>query len=85
MNWADMTFPPINLWSLPNMPDKTMIGGEHYLLPIQPVDYIHANNLTFMEGNVVKYVTRHRTKNGAEDVQKAIHYCQLILKLEYGL
>ncbi len=60
-------------------------GGEHYRSgSIQPVEFIHANNLGFMEGNVVKYVTRHHDKNGAEDLKKAIHYLELLLELEYG-
>ena len=66
------------------MPDKKMVGGDHYLLPIQPVVYIHANKLPFMEGNIIKYITRHRSKNGAEDIKKIIHYCELILELEYN-
>jgi hypothetical protein len=61
------------------------VGGSHYKdMAIQPVEYIHANKLTFLEGNVVKYITRHRAKNGRKDVEKALHYCQLILQLEYG-
>lgn len=64
---------------------RNQVGGSHYQLAIQPVDYIHANKLTFLEGNVVKYVTRHRKKNGAEDVKKAIHYLQMILEKEYGV
>lgn len=60
-------------------------GGNHYKdLAIQPVEYIYKNQLPYLEGNVVKYVTRHKSKNGAEDIRKAIHYCQLILELEYG-
>jgi len=66
------------------MPDKKMVGGKHYLLPIQPVTYIRANNIPFMEGNIIKYITRHRSKNGAEDIKKIIHYCELILELEYN-
>ena len=66
------------------MTTKKMVGGDHYLLPIQPVVYIHANKLPFMEGNIVKYITRHRSKNGAEDIKKIIHYCELILELEYN-
>jgi len=63
----------------------TQIGGSHYKdMPIQPVTYIHANKLSFLEGNVVKYITRHKAKNGRADVEKALHYCQLILELEYG-
>ena len=60
-------------------------GAAHYeQMPVQPVDYIVKNDLTFLEGNVVKYVSRHRAKNGAEDIEKAIHYCELILKHIYG-
>ena len=62
------------------------IGGNHYKnLSIQPVDYIVENNLTFLEGNVVKYITRHRRKGeGARDIEKVIHYCELILEKDYG-
>jgi len=62
------------------------VGGDHYKkLQIQPVEYIYANELDFLEGNVVKYITRHRTKGeGAKDIQKVIHYAQMILELRYG-
>lgn len=59
-------------------------GGDHYKTAIQPIEFIHANKLGFIEGNVVKYVTRHRNKNGAEDIRKAIHYLELLLDLEYA-
>jgi predicted SAM-dependent methyltransferase len=60
-------------------------GGGHYKsLPIQPIEYIMKNGLDYLAGNVVKYVTRHKAKNGAEDVRKAIHYCELILEHFYG-
>ena len=60
-------------------------SGDHYKgKAIQPIIYIHANNLGFCAGNVVKYITRYKDKNGAEDIRKAIHYCQLLLELEYG-
>ena len=60
-------------------------GGKHYKdLSIQPIEYIHANKLGYIEGKVVKYITRHSQKNGAEDIQKVIHYCELLLELEYG-
>ncbi len=63
------------------------IGGEHYKdCGIQPVEYIHANKLDYFEGNVVKYITRHRTKGeGRKDIEKAIHYAQLILALNYNI
>jgi len=64
---------------------KTQEGGDHYKrLGIQPVEYIQANNLDFFQGNVVKYVTRHKDKKGAEDIRKAIHYLQMILEFQYG-
>ena len=63
---------------------EKQVGGEHYKLPIQPIEYIYKNKLGFLEGNVIKYITRHKDKNGAEDIKKAIHYCQLLLELEYG-
>lgn len=60
-------------------------GGSHYKdHAIQPIEYIHANKLGFIEGNVVKYITRHASKGGAEDVRKVIHYCELLLQLQYG-
>jgi len=60
-------------------------GGDHYKSKaIQPVEYNHANGLGFLEGNVIKYVTRHKEKNGLQDIEKAIHYLELIKQLEYG-
>ena len=59
-------------------------GGSHYDLPIQPLEYIHANGLGYIEGNIIKYATRHKDKNGAEDIKKIIHYCELLLELEYA-
>lgn len=59
-------------------------GGSHYKeMAIQPTEFIHENSLDYFQGNVIKYVSRHKTKNGAEDVKKAIHYCQLILEYQY--
>ena len=63
---------------------KRQEGGDHYALPIQPLEYIHANGIGYIEGNIIKYATRHRNKNGVEDIKKIIHYCELLLELEYG-
>lgn len=64
---------------------ETQVGGEHYkAMAIQPIEFITKNGLGFCEGNAVKYVCRHRQKNGAEDIRKAIHYLELLLQLEYG-
>lgn len=59
-------------------------GGNHYKhLAIQPAEYCQRNRLGFMESCVVKYVTRHGSKNGAADLRKAIHFLELLLELEY--
>ena len=61
------------------------VGGNHYKdCKIMPIEYITKNNLDFLEGNVVKYITRHKTKNGIEDIRKVIHYAELILEKKYG-
>ena len=61
------------------------IGGGHYKeLAIQPVEYIHKNNLGFIEGCVVKYVTRWRDKGGLNDLRKAVHFLQILIELESG-
>ena len=61
------------------------VGGNHYKdCKIMPIEYIHKNNLDFLEGNVVKYITRHKLKGGKEDIKKVIHYAELILELKYG-
>ena len=61
------------------------VGGDHYKdSGIQPVDYIYQNNLDFLEGNIIKYTTRHRKKGeGSADIRKVIHYAELILELVY--
>ena len=64
-------------------PLTTQVAGSHYKdLKIQPVEYIHANNLGYAEGNVIKYVTRWRKKDGRRDLEKARHYIDLLLELE---
>ena len=62
---------------------EVQVGGSHYKdKAIQPVEYIHANHLGFCEGNVVKYVSRWRQKNGIADLEKARHYLDLLIELE---
>ena len=58
-------------------------GGNHYKgLAIQPVEYIHRNGIGYIEGNVIKYVSRWRSKNGIADLKKARHYIDLLIELE---
>jgi len=89
--WKESTtsksdFKKINLKKQAKMATEKQVGGEHYKnCKIQPVDYIVENNLTFLEGNAIKYITRHRKKGeGAKDIEKAIHYLEMILEMEYG-
>lgn len=66
-------------------PLTQQIGGDHYKgLAIQPAEFATRNKLSFLEGCVIKRVCRHRAKNGAEDIRKAMHELALILELEYG-
>lgn len=63
----------------------TQVGGSHYKdMKIQPVEFIHANNIPFIEGACIKYLCRHRNKNRAEDLRKVIHFCEMLIELEYG-
>lgn len=58
------------------------INGDHYRGAIQTWDYIVANDLGFLEGNIVKYVTRFRKKNGIQDLEKARHYLDKLIEVE---
>jgi hypothetical protein len=61
----------------------TQVQGDHYKKQkIQPVEYIYANGIGYFEGNVIKYVTRWRDKNGLADLEKAKHYIELLIELE---
>ena len=56
-------------------------GGDHYTkMGIQPRTYIVANGLNFDEGNIIKYVSRWRSKNGLEDLKKAAHYLAMLIE-----
>lgn len=57
-------------------------GGTHYAnKPIQPWDYITANNIGYLEGNIIKYVSRWKEKGGVEDLRKAKHYLAKLIEL----
>ena len=63
---------------------KTQVGGSHYKgMKIQHVEFVHANGIPYIEANAIKYICRHRQKNGRQDIEKAIHYLQILLDLEY--
>jgi hypothetical protein len=62
---------------------KEQVAGSHYKdLAIQPAEFIHKNGIGYMEGAVIKYLTRWRNKNGVEDLKKARHYLDLLIEME---
>lgn len=63
---------------------KKQVGGNHYKnMAIQPVEFITKNEIPFIEGCVIKYVCRHEFKNGVEDIDKAIHFLELLKQIKY--
>ncbi len=63
--------------------DKRQVGGDHYkTMEIQPLEYIVKNDIGYLEGNVIKYVSRYQAKNGLEDLKKAKHYLNILIELE---
>lgn len=57
------------------------VGGTHYSdMAIQPIDYITKNGLGYIEGNIIKYISRYRSKNGLEDLKKARHYIDMLIE-----
>lgn len=58
------------------------IGGSHYKeMKIQVVEYCYANNIGFLEGAAIKYLSRWRKKGGIDDLKKAKHFCELLIEL----
>ena len=57
-------------------------GGDHYVKrAIQPWDYITQNEMGYLEGCIVKYVSRYKDKNGLEDLLKARHYLEKLIEV----
>lgn len=63
--------------------NDTQVGGTHYKdQKIEPWDYIAANNIGYLEGNAIKYLTRWKAKDGLKDLNKAKHYIEKLIELE---
>lgn len=59
------------------------VGGNHYKgFAIQPVEFIHKNNIPYIEGCAIKYLCRWREKNGIQDLKKARHYIDMLIEFE---
>ena len=62
----------------------TQVGGDHYKkMVVQPAEFINKNKLLFAEGNAIKYICRHSTKGGVQDIDKAIHYLEMVKERDY--
>ncbi len=60
------------------------VGGDHYKnLKIEPIEFIMANELNYCEANIIKYACRHHMKGGKQDIEKIIHYAELLKELTY--
>ena len=67
---------------------QQQVGGSHYKdMPdgLQPIQLAYKLDLSPAQFSILKYLLRYKRKNGAEDVQKIIHYAQIILEQEYGI
>ena len=63
---------------------EKQVGGDHYKeMAIQPSEFIYRNGLNWLQGNAIKYICRHNRKHGAQDLDKAIHYLELLKEWEY--
>ena len=81
-----MGYPPVFLKDIINeqttSANQAQHGGTHYKhKAIQPWDYIVSNNIGYLEGNIIKYVTRYKQKNGIEDLRKAQHYLEKLIEV----
>ena len=69
-----------------NNPLDVQEGGSHYKkYPIQPIVFCHANKIPSLESSIIKYVVRHKDKNGLEDLKKAKHILDILIKLDYNI
>jgi len=60
-------------------------GGNHYKsFAIQPAEFCYKNNIPYLEATAIKYLCRHRNKNGLEDLNKAIHFIEMLIEFEYS-
>ena len=73
--FKDMTYDTLN----------RQVDGTHYKnMKIQPAHFINENNLPFAEGNDIKYICRHKNKGKKKDIEKAIHYLEMIIERDYS-
>ena len=47
---------------------------------IEQIDFIKSQNMSYIEGNIIKYTTRYKFKNGIEDLKKAKWYLEKLIE-----
>ena len=73
--FKDMTYDTLN----------NQVDGKNYSkMKVQPAYFINENNLPFAEGNAIKYICRHKQKGKKKDIEKAIHYLEMIIERDYS-
>ena len=73
--FKDMTYDTLN----------KQVDGDHYKsMNIQPAHFINENKLQYAEGNAIKYICRHQKKGKRKDIEKAIHYLEIIIERDYS-
>jgi hypothetical protein len=74
-------YPPLTVNDMTTQDaNAVQVGGDHYKTEIQPWDFIIANDLGYLEGNIIKYVSRYKKKGGMADLLKAQHYLQKLIE-----
>ena len=56
------------------------INPDYYRKGIETTDYIVSHSMNYLEGNIIKYVTRYKDKGGLEDLKKARWYLDKLIK-----
>ena len=74
--------PSVSMYASPQ--EQSHQIGKNQGLRIQAVEYIHSNDIPFIEGKVIECISNHRRNNKSEDIKKAIQFCVSLLKLDYG-
>jgi len=73
--FKDMTYDTLN----------KQVDGDHYKsMRIQLAHFINENKLQYAEGNAIKYICRHQKKGKRKDIEKAIHYLEMIIERDYS-
>ena len=75
---------PVDCGMYDQTPSNQQVGGNHYKnMAIEPSEFIFKNDLNWLEGNAIKYICRHNAKGGKQDIEKAIHYLELLKEWVY--